>query len=369
MRVLHVVPAVFGPDGNIGGAERYAVELVKALRRSADVRLVSFGDRAATVDVDGLRVDVLPGRRVRGHPFNRVSARIVAPFRWADVVHCHQQHIVSSSLLAMLGRLTGKPVVVTDHGGGGWDLSQYVSTDRLYAAHLHVSAFSRGQKGHASWRRAEVIYGGVDVARFRPAPWTGPRRRVLFVGRVLPHKGVHDLIAALADGPALDVIGPLSDAGYAQRLQELARGRDVVFHGAVDDRRLEQAYRDALCVVLPSSCRSDYHAFTPVPELLGQTLLEGMASGIPAICTDAGAMSEVVVDGRTGFVVPQNDPAAIHSALGRLAGDLRMAEAMGRHGRERVLERFSWDRVAEACLVRYRAVAARDGARWAIAPW
>ena len=368
MRVLHVVPAVFGPAGNIGGAERYAVELVKALRRRVDARLVSFGERAGSVDVDGVCVEVLAAHYVRGQPFNPVSTRILAPFRWADVVHCHQQHIVSSSVLGILGRLARKPVVVTDHGGGGWDLSRYVKTDRLFTAHLHVSAFSRDQKGHAGWRRAEVVYGGVDIGRFHPAPWTGPRRRALFVGRLLPHKGVHDLIAAMGDGLSLDVIGPEGDPAYAARLRELAQGRDVVFHGTVDDRALERAYRNALCVVLPSAYRSEHHEFTPVPELLGQALLEGMASGIPAICTDAGAMSEVVIDGRTGFVVAQNDPAAIRSALVRLAADWRMAAAMGHHGREWVMDRFSWERIAEVCLVRYRAVAARDRIRRSIAP-
>ena len=153
MRVLHVVPAVFGPDGNIGGAERYAVELVKALRGKVDARLVSFGKRAATVDVDGLPVEVLPAHRVRGHPFNPVY---LLPLRWADLVHCHQQHIVSTSLVGILGRIAGKPVVVTDHGGGGWDLSQYMSTDRLFAADLHVSAFSRAQSGQATFARPRL---------------------------------------------------------------------------------------------------------------------------------------------------------------------------------------------------------------------
>jgi glycosyltransferase involved in cell wall biosynthesis len=356
MRVLHVVPAVFGPEGNIGGAERYAVELVKALEGKVDARLVSFGERAATVDVDGLPVDVLPAHRVRGHPFNPVSPRILGPFMWADVVHCHQQHVVSTSLLGILGRVARKPVVVTDHGGGGWDVSQYVRTDRLFAAHLHVSAFSREQGRQATYARAEVIYGGVDVERFHPEAWTVPRQRVLFVGRVLPHKGVHDLIAGLPDGLGLDVVGPLSDREYADRLRGLARGKDVVFHGPVDELRLEQAYRAALCVVLPSACRSAHHQFTPVPELLGQTLLEGMASGLPAICTDAGAMNELVVDGHTGFVVAQNDPAAIRAALERLAGDQRMAAAMGARGRARVVERFSWDRIADACVARYRTL-------------
>ena len=63
----------------------------------------------------------------------------------------------------------GTPVFVTDHGGGGWDLSRYTDTDSWFAGHLHVSEFSRRQAGHERTASAEVIYGGVDCARFVPA--------------------------------------------------------------------------------------------------------------------------------------------------------------------------------------------------------
>ena len=52
-----------------------------------------------------------------------------------------------------------------------------------------------------------------------------------------------------------------------------------------------------------------------MPELLGQTLIEGMACGTPAICTDVASMPEVVEDGVTGFVVPPNDPAYLGAKL------------------------------------------------------
>ena len=69
-----------------------------------------------------------------------------------------------------------------------------------------------------------------------------------------------------------------------------------------------------LCVVLPSVYRSAAGE-TKVPELLGQTLLEGMACGLPAVCTRVASMPEVVDDGVTGFVVPPNDPTALGERL------------------------------------------------------
>jgi glycosyltransferase involved in cell wall biosynthesis len=58
-----------------------------------------------------------------------------------------------------------------------------------------------------------------------------------------------------------------------------------------------------------------YGDYTSVPELMGFTLLESQACGTPVVCTDAGAMSEFVADGRTGHVVKQNSGAAIAHAL------------------------------------------------------
>jgi glycosyltransferase involved in cell wall biosynthesis len=117
-----------------------------------------------------------------------------------------------------------------------------------------------------------------------------------------------------------------------------------------------RAYRRALCVVLPSVYRDCYGAESRVPELLGQTLLEGMACGIPAICTDVASMPEVVVDGVTGFVVPPNDPTALGDKLRWLRDHPAQSVLLGQAGRQRVLERFTWNAVVRRCLDLYAKV-------------
>src|SRR5271169_3892949 len=119
MRVLHIAPAIFGEDGVVGGAERYALELAKHM--------------AAEVPT------------------------LFAAFRQADVIHCHQQHILASSMASLACRLTGRKVFVSDLGGGGWDVSAYISTDRWYHGHLHISEYSRSVFGHAQQPWAHVI--------------------------------------------------------------------------------------------------------------------------------------------------------------------------------------------------------------------
>jgi glycosyltransferase involved in cell wall biosynthesis len=94
-----------------------------------------------------------------------------------------------------------------------------------------------------------------------------------------------------------------------------------------------------------------------VPELLGQTLLEGMACGTPVICTKVAAMPELVRDGITGFVVPPNDPAALGERIRWLAKHPSEAAKMGRAARAWVLEKFTWPQVVDRCLDAYGACA------------
>ena len=130
----------------------------------------------------------------------------------------------------------------------------------------------------------------------------------------------------------------------------LAQGKPVTFLHGLDDDALVREYRRAMCVVLPSVYRTDDGQETRVPELLGQTLLEGMACGAPAICTDVASMPEIVEHERTGLIVPPNDPAALGARLAWLRAHPDRAAAMGRAGRQRVLDRFTWDGVVSRCL-------------------
>jgi glycosyltransferase involved in cell wall biosynthesis len=110
----------------------------------------------------------------------------------------------------------------------------------------------------------------------------------------------------------------------------LSAGKCVEFYQHCDDAALIGHYRRAICVVLPSVYRTMYGDETAVPELLGQTLLEGMACGLLAICTAVANLPEVIEDGVTGFVVPPNDPAALGERPCWLRDQAEAAAAMRR---------------------------------------
>ena len=355
LRVLHIVPALFDGSGRIaGGAERYAFELSREMAESVPTRLLSFGP-ADLRDREGSLSIRLIGepRRIGGQQHNPWSRDVIREVLRADVVHCHQRDVFVSKVVAAIRRAVRKPVFVTDHGGGLWDFTSRFGIRGTFDGYLHVSDFSRriqAQEGHP---KAAVVYAGVSLSRFAPPELRPTRGRVLFVGRLLPHKGVDVLIESLPDGIGVDVVGPVIDERYLRDLEALAGGRDVRFHHDWDDQRVRSAYQTALCVVLPSVYEDRYGATTRVPELLGQTLLEGMACGTPAICSDAGGMPEVVVEGVTGYVVPARDRAALRDRIARLAADAALVERMGEAAHAHVRRKFSWPTVAERCLRAY----------------
>ncbi len=356
-RVLHIVPALFGhDDGVVGGAERYALELARHMADETPTTLVSFGEREREETLGQLKIRVIGNPWfVRGQRTNPMSLWLISELRKADVVHCHQQHVLASSLAALIGKMSGRRVFVSDLGGGGWDVSGYVSTDGWYHGHLHLSEYSRTTYGHANKAWSHVILGGVDTVKFSPDEKVQRDGTMLFVGRLLPHKGVNDLVSAVAPDMPLELIGQADDAKFLKDLKVLAAGKRVTFRHGCDDTALVEAYRKALCVVLPSVYKTMYGTETKVPELLGQTLLEGMACGTPAICTDVASMPEVVADGVTGFVVPPNDPQALGQALGWLRTHPEETRAMGQAARRRVLEKFTWPQVVSRCLEIYAA--------------
>jgi glycosyltransferase involved in cell wall biosynthesis len=356
--VVHLVPAQFSRhDGVIGGAERYAFELARHMAAVVPTSLLTFGERTREYHEGPLRVRVIGSPwYVRGQRSNPFSLRLAGALTKAAVVHCHQQHVVASTFAAALCRVSARRVCCTDRGGGGWDLSSYVSTDRLYDAHLHISKYSRRVFGHAKNPSAAVIGGGVDVVKFSPRR---DRRRdggVLFVGRLLPHKGVDQLIRALPSNVPAVIIGPPADQRYVNDLRALAEGKSITFRHDCDDEALVDAYRNALCVVLPSVYDDMYGHHTDVPELLGQTLLEGMACGTPAVCTSVASLPEIVRDGETGFVVSPGDAPALQRALLCFANNPHRARQMGESARAMIESRFTWPQVVERCLERYGAL-------------
>jgi glycosyltransferase involved in cell wall biosynthesis len=361
MRVIHVAPSAFGPDGLYGGGERYPLELARALAAGVDCELVTFGRRPGRWQLPGgLRVRVLrPLAWLHGHPAQPVAPLLPVALSGAGVVHAHQFRSVPTRVAALTARAQGVRTVVTDHGLPGRTWGGLVH--RLFDGFLTVSRFSAHVLG-APPARTRVVYGGADPRRFAPEPGAD-RDGVLFVGRLTPHKGVDRLLRALPAGAALRVVGSGGhdprppERDYPALLRRLAGGRDVSFLGPVEEGLLPGLYRRAAVLALPSVDRTCYGRHVAVSELLGLTALEAMSSGTPVVASRTGGLAEVVLDGETGFLVEPGDVAALSDRLALLLGDRRLAAWLGANARDLVVERFTWQACAERCVAAYQALA------------
>ena len=354
MKVVHVSPTYFASESVLGGGERFAEELARAMAGKAQVKLVSFGPRALRENPKPRyeRVILKSWTRDRMTPF---SPRLLGELSGADVIHCHQFFVLPTFLAALSGRPRGSRVFVSDLGGGGWTPGYQIDATRWIAAHLPISEYAaRSLPGRN--RRHRVIWGGVDAERYpmrpepmRPAPVHDGS--AVFLGRVLPHKGIHYLIEGLPPGVPLEVIGPVADTDYLGRLQELARGKDVRFRGALSDEEVIDRLGRALVLVHPTPV--DASGSAKAHELFGLALVEAMARGCPVIASDAASLPEIVTPEVNGLLVPPNRPEAIREAILRLREDADLWTRLSLGARRTVEERFTWDRVVDRCLEAY----------------
>jgi glycosyltransferase involved in cell wall biosynthesis len=325
MKVVHITPTYFDDSSIIGGGERYPTELASLMADVVDTTLVSFSAKRRSHRQGNLKVEIYPVKHfIHGIKVNPLTFRYLSSVLGAEVVHIHHVNTLVADLGCLTAALLGKRVFGTDYGGGG-DLviNRRVPVFQGYRNAIAYSRFGFDFLPVELREKAVLIKGGINTDRFSPDTSLEKENKILYVGRILPHKGINYLIEAfrLLNRPdyKLTILGRVhAEALFKQfyeDVRKLAVDLPIEFVHDADDRRLLHEYRTAKVTVLPSVYTDCYGAYTPVPELMGFTLLESQACGTPVICTNAGAMHEFVDDGRTGFVVKQNSGEAIATAL------------------------------------------------------
>jgi glycosyltransferase involved in cell wall biosynthesis len=244
-----------------------------------------------------------------------------------DVIHDHVGH----TALAMADRVSA-PLVHTLHGPFTDDAS------RFYAEHgskAHIVAISQFQLDAAppAMRGGTVVPNPIDCAEW---PFQAEKEDfLLWIGRMSPDKGPDRAIAAAREaGAPLVLAGPVQPGQEAYFVEQVepALGRDgIEYVGEADAERKRDLYLRARALLMPIRW----------PEPFGLVMIEAAACGTPVIAFSEGSAPEVVVDGRTGFVV--DDEHAMAAAVGRLdeidpAACRRGCEA--RFGVPAVVERY-----------------------------
>jgi spore coat protein SA len=222
-----------------------------------------------------------------------------------------------------------------------------------------------------------LVYNGVDPEVFRPwweqeAAAQAVRTRygvpdgpaVLFVGKIRESKGVGVLLTAMEEVWRTSPQTPLVLVGgtefgrgritrqtpFLKTLQERlekARG-PVIWTGFIPPSQVAQAYLLGHILAAPSQ----------IPEGLPLVVLEASASGLPIITTEMGGIPEFVVDGVNGLLMTRHDAAAeLADKICNLLADTAQRRRLGEQGRSRVLEHFSWEKIAQRLETVYDEVA------------
>lgn len=394
-----------------GGQNIYVANVARMLARQGhEVDVFTRRDdpgQAAAVDMQpGVRVIHLwagPPQAVAKErllplipAFSRSLERLMTRSVPHDIVHAN---FFMSGMAAMrLKRALGLPFVMTFHALGrvrrehqgaadGFPDARITIEQRLVreadavVAECPQDRLDLMRLYDADPARIATVPCGVDPDEFRPMERLRARQCVgvgadefviLQLGRMVPRKGVDNVVRALALLPKsmrarLLVVGGESAQGdeiatpEIGRLRALARECGVAEHVRFTGHRQRKDLRAYYAA-------ADAFVSTPWYEPFGITPLEAMACGTPVVGSRVGGVQYSVEDGVTGFLVPPKDPAALAAQLVRLHDNPALTRALGRAGVRRVRSLFTWERVAHELSQLYDQVRVRH-ARTAATPW
>lgn len=341
IRIAYLTPLYFGDESCVGGGERFPLNLAKGVAAAGgadcEIELLSYGTRSARRPVvPGVTLRILASGPKPLNDLDHVSWELLDAIAETDLLHVHQVYTRGSELAYVAAKLFHKPICATDHGGCSSPLGKSFGAAELIDRMICQSEFAA--QWFADHKNTILIKGGVDGQQFTPPVQRPVRDRVLFVGRLLPHKGVDRLIRALPPDLPLTCCGRPYNESYFHHLRELAHGKRVEFVTDAGDEAIRDLYSRAWATVLPSVYTDCYGISHPQPELMGFTLLESMACGTPAICSRVGGMPEFITHGETGYVFDELDE--LTGYLRTLAGNPTLVERMGFFARRSIDQEF-----------------------------
>jgi glycosyltransferase involved in cell wall biosynthesis len=315
--------------------------------RGNDVHVISFRPAAiAGVQVHHVIAPLGKLGYLLGASRVRKLVRHIAP----DILHAH--HATSYGLV---GAISGyHPYIISSWGSDViWSPRQSFLFDIMLRHNLRradaVTATSRMlAKATATFcppgTKVHVIPFGVDINFFTPSPRTCQDRSAIIVGTVKtlrPRYGIRELILAfqrIADAFPTARLIVVGGGDQHTELQTLIVNLDlenrITLTGQVSHKDVPEYLRGFDIFVVPSL--TDRESF-------GVAAVEASASGLPVIASRVGGLPEVVLDGKTGLLVPPGDIDALADAMSRLLADSALRAQMGQAGRQFVLEHYRWE--------------------------
>ena len=308
--------------------------------------------------------------RIKRGPFNIVLAlfyilfgtlnivRLVKKERF-DIIHIHWPfpHI----LFGVFAKTAGQARLFTTFYGVEirWLKQKFAFLFRPFSFFFNKADTITAISTHTAQELDAITPKKIEIVPFSAA--IGPRRgttsdakEIIFVGRLVERKGVRYLIEAFAHVKGtiphrLIIIGDGPErADLEQRARDLDLQDRVIFTGRISDEELYRHYNQCSFIVLPAV----YDAKGDI-EGLGVVLLEAMSYAKPAIASNAGGITDIMMDGDNGFLVPPGDVQALAHAVEQLATNNAIRERMGIRAKQVVDEKFSWDRITNQLISLY----------------
>jgi glycosyltransferase involved in cell wall biosynthesis len=296
-----------------------------------------------------------PSLRARARTLVHVGAgvRAAAVLDGSGVERVHAHFVDRAAIVALTAaRLLGVPYSATAHAADIY-VSPVLLDEKLHQADF-VATCTGYNKSHLEQVVPQLppghvarIHHGLDMQRYQPAPDRAAGPPVLLaVGQLKEKKGFTDLIEACrllrerGRSMSCTIVG---EGPLRQQLLDQIRAADlddvVTLTGALGHDEVIEWYRRAQLFVLPCTTAADGDR-----DGLPNVILEAMAMALPVVSTTTSAVGEAVEHGRTGLLVPPQDPAALADAIQSLLDDEPGRAGMGRCGRHLVAERFDIER-------------------------
>jgi len=340
---MHIVLLTFDFAPDIGGVQRYLYEITRRLARRHQVTVITpvpapGPEPYRRVVVPRTRWDLWlralaasrPDRVLVGHAHPRLLlvAALVAPGKYAAIAYGNDYRAAQQRWHRPL-------------------FSRLLAHAHPFITITHANAQHLQRLGLPA---PLVIYPGTDPKMFTPPRRDPPFPPVLLtVGRLVPRKGVDTVIQALplllqhVPNLRYRVVGSGPDRERLQALARRLRVHDMVeFLGRVEDALLPNIYRNAHLFVMPVR---EEEAGASV-EGFGIVFLEAAASGLPVITSTEGGAAEALVPGKTGVLVPPQDPVTLAQVITALLKDPERRKQMGKAGRAWVESEMTWDHTA-----------------------
>jgi glycosyltransferase involved in cell wall biosynthesis len=373
MKNIIVFTAYYHP--HVGGVENNIEELSSRLREYGyKVDLLTFNTEHSPIEEQLRKIhvyrlscwNILDG----GYPIAKPSLANWKVFSRLlknnyDIVSTQTRFFQSSMLGLIFAKLKKIPVVHTEHGSRHTAMSNklFESFSTTYdhtlgtilvksaTFNLGVSEAAAEFLKHLKARNVKVVPNGIDTTRYqkKDSNWRkqlGISEKdivVTFTGRLIPSKGVQDLITIF---PRVQKVRPgiklliVGDGPYRKELEKrvkiIGAGDSILFLGMRNQSEVVQILSASDIFINPS-----------YSEGLPTSVMEAASVGLPILATDVGGTREIIIDGELGFLVKEKDLESMQKKLVELISNEPLRQKFGKKARQFVSQKYDWQKIAE----------------------